>query len=327
MTGRRSGTHWSWLRWLIESNLRQQLGFERNFRLEEKLRSLGTGLYHHNYLFEAGGKSLVLRIGKVERGLRTKREMVTSLRKEAKTLRVLRSRDLPFAVPELLCLVNDESGEIVGLIESAVSGIPLTLLVKGREPDEPLKIIARVAAEVHALSKSEFSHLANHTDSQTHLMTRLNDLPGSLFEEFTEAAIARDWILSQVPDNRSSTLLHGDLLPQNLFYDYSENDQAAVIDWECVQIGDPAYDLAIVTRGMRKPLGVPAGLHKLVQFYNEVGQQKISANAVMAHEILLHLNWLAEAAKARAMNRFGGHGPEHYAAGLGGLLRRARANQ
>jgi aminoglycoside phosphotransferase (APT) family kinase protein len=213
------------LRWLIESNLRQQPGFLRDFWLEEKIRSLGTGLYHRNYLFEASGKSLVLRLGKVERGLRTKREMVTSLRKEAKTLRVLRSLDPPFAVPELLCLVNDESGEIVGLIESAVSGMPLTLLVKGREPDEPLKIIARVAAEVHALSKSEFSHLANHTDRQTHLITRLNGLPGPLFEEFTEAAVARDWILSQLPDNATSTVLHGDLLPQNLFTTVSKTSK------------------------------------------------------------------------------------------------------
>jgi hypothetical protein len=198
MTGRSSGTNWSWLRWLIEFNLRQQPGFQKNFRLEERIRSLGTGLYHRNYLFEASGKCLVLRIGKVERGLRTRREMVTSLRLEAKTLQVLRSLDLPFIVPELVCLVNDESGEIVGLIESAVSGVPLSLLVKGREPEGPLKIIAGVAAELHALAKSEFSHLADHTDSQTHLMVSLNALPGQLFEEFVEAAMARDWILTQL---------------------------------------------------------------------------------------------------------------------------------
>jgi hypothetical protein len=165
------------LRWLIEFNLRQQAGFQRDFRLEEKIRSLGSGLFHKNYLFEASGRYLVLRLGIVRRGLRTRREAVTSLRREDKTLHGLRSFNLPFIVPELICL-----------------------------------------------------------------------------------------------------------------------------DWECAQIGDRAYDLdlAIVTRGIRKPLGVPGGLHRLVQFYNQVAEHKISPNAVVVHEALLHLNWLAEAAEARA---------------------------
>jgi hypothetical protein len=225
MTRRRSGTNWSWLRWLIESNLRQHPGFQGDFRLEEKIQSLGNGLFHKNYLFEASGKHLVLRLGIVDPGLRTRREAVMSLRREAKTLHALCSFNLPFVASELICLVNDESGETVGLIESAVDGMPLSFLAKGREPEESQKIITRI------------------------------------------------------------------------------------------------------TRGVRKPLGVPGGLHRLVQFYNEAAENKISANAVVVHEVMLHLNWLAEAAEARAKKDFGGHGPEHYASFLGGILRRAPAGQ
>ena len=164
-------------------------------------------------------------------------------------------------------------------------------------------------------------------DSQSHVMANLNALPGRLFEEFAEAANARDWILGKLPHDRPSRVLHGDLLPQNLLFADRDNRQAVLLDWECARIGDPAYDLAIVTRGIRKPLGVPNGLHRLVQFYNEVAEHKISPSAVAVHEALLHLNWLAEAAEARARNDFGGHGPEHYADLLGGILRRARAGQ
>jgi aminoglycoside phosphotransferase (APT) family kinase protein len=249
------------------------------------------------------------------------------LRREAKTLRALRPFNLPFQVPELICLVNDESGETVGLIESAVDGMPLSLLVKGRDPGEPLRIIGRVATEVHALAKPEFTHLPRHADSQSHVMANLNALPGPLFEEFAEAANARDWVLGQLPHDRASTLLHGDLLPQNMLFEAWENHQTAVLDWECAKIGDPAYDLAIVTRGIRKRLGVSGGLHQLVEFYNETAESKVSVNAVVIHEVLLHLNWLAEAADAKAKNRFGGHGPEHYANLLGGILRRARVDQ
>jgi aminoglycoside phosphotransferase (APT) family kinase protein len=148
-----------------------------------------------------------------------------------------------------------------------------------------------------------------------------------LFKEFAEAAKARDWILGHLPHDCASTVLHGDLLPQNLLFLDWENHQMAVVDWECAKIGDPAYDLAIVTRGIRKPFGVPGGLHRLVEFYNEAAECKISVNAVEVHEVLLHLNWLAEAAEAKAKNRFGGHGPEHYANLLGGILWRARGNQ
>ena len=61
------------------------------------------------------------------------------------------------------------------------------LLSEGAPPAEPLKIIARVAAALHALSKSEFTHLAQHADGQSHVMANLNALPGRLFEEFAEA--------------------------------------------------------------------------------------------------------------------------------------------
>jgi aminoglycoside phosphotransferase (APT) family kinase protein len=327
MTRRRSGTNWSWLRWLIESNLRRHPGFQKNFRLEEKIRLLGSGLFHKTYLFEASGKHLVLRFGIVERDLQTRRKAATNLRQEAKTLRALRTLDLSFAVPELICLANDESGETVGLIETAVGGMPLSFLTRRGEPEDQLKIIAQVAAAVHALAKSEFTHLDQHADSQAHVMANLKALPDSLFKEFPEAANAQDWILSQLPNDRPSTVLHGDLLPQNLLFEIRENGETAVVDWESAQIGDPAYDLAIVTRGVRKPLGISGGLQRLVQFYNEAAEDKISADAVLLHELLLHLDWLAEAVAACSRNHLGGHGPEHYATALGGIVRRARASQ
>lgn len=327
MTRQRSGTNWSWLRWLIEFNLRRHPDFQKHFRLEEKIEALGSGLFHKNYLFEASGESLVLRVGKVERHLQTREEAITSLRREAKTLDALSSLDLSFAAPELICLANDESGDTVGLIESAVDGMPLSLFTKSREPDGPLKIIAQVAAEIHAVPQSEFSHLDQHADSQSHVLTNLRALPDSLFKEFAEAAIAREWILGQLPDDRSSRVLHGDLLPQNLLFDFQEDGGIGVVDWECARIGDPAYDLAIVTRGARKPLGVPGGVQRLVQFYNEAAEDEISVNAVMVHEMLLHLNWLDEAAKASSNNQLAGHGPEHYATMLGAILRRTRAGQ
>ena len=122
---------------------------------------------------------------------------------------------------------------------------------------------------------------------------------------------------------RTSTVLHGDLLPQNLLFTIPDDREIAVVDWECAQIGDAACDLAIVTRGVRRPLGVANGLQRLVFFYNEAAEQKISPSAVVVHELLLHLHWLAESQTEK--NRPGGHGPEHYSDLLGSILRRTLA--
>ncbi len=293
MARRRARTNWSWLRWLIECNLREQAGFENGFRLQD-IQPLGHGLFHQNYLFEAAGNVLVLRLSKVEPGLQNREESVSRLREEAKTLQALKSFALPFEIPKLV------------------------------EPEFPLKIIAEAAVAVHKLPKSDFTHLTTRADSRAHVIDQLQDLPLSLFEEFEEAAKARDWILDHLPEGQPSTVLHGDLLPQNVLFDHSRDSKVAVIDWECAEIGDPAYDLAIVTRGARKPLGATGGLQRLVEYYNEASAQKISRRAVIVHELLFHLKWMAEAVENRAINRFGGHGPEHYAGLLRSILGRAQ---
>jgi hypothetical protein len=77
-----------------------------------------------------------------------------------------------------------------------------------------------------------------------------------------------------------------------------------------------------MTRGFRKPLGVLNGLHRLVEYYNDEAEDEISVRDVMVHEVLLHLNWLADAMK---QVRSGGSDPKHYANLLGGILRSARA--
>jgi hypothetical protein len=92
MTRRRSGTNWSQLRSLIENSLRrQQLGFQKNLQLEGKIQTLGEGLFHENYIFEAGDRELVLRLAKVERGLQSRTEAIGAVRRESKTLQTLQS--------------------------------------------------------------------------------------------------------------------------------------------------------------------------------------------------------------------------------------------
>ncbi len=85
---------------------------------------------------------------------------------------------------------------------------------------------------------------------------------------------------------------HGDLLGQNLLFD--PDRPIVVLDWERAIIGDPAYDLAIVTRGIRRPFQAPEGLTKLLDAYTEHSDVELRESEVRFHEIALHLRWYAE---------------------------------
>ena len=76
-------------------------------------------------------------------------------------------------------------------------------------------------------------------------------------------------------------LLHGDLLPQNILWDWERN-HLGVVDWEFAKIGDAAYDLAIVTRGRRKLFGSPNGLQQLVTAYRRAGGMPIEPADVIS---------------------------------------------
>ena len=68
-----------------------------------------------------------------------------------------------------------------------------------------------------------------------------------------------------------------------------------LVDWELACIGDPAYDLAIVSRGNRNVHGVKGGINVLVEEYLAFGGRTISVTDVRVHELLLVLRWLEEA--------------------------------
>ena len=90
------------------------------------------------------------------------------------------------------------------------------------------------------------------------------------------------------------------LLPQNLLWDFHNDGRISVIDWECARIGDPAYDLAVMTRGARKPLKETGGLPLLLDFYNAAAGTSLAAHDVRVHELLLHLRGLAESGRDEA---------------------------
>lgn len=325
---------WNWLRSITETSLNDSGKFPGKVNVDGKMEWIESGLYHDNYRFRITGtdlhkewkeKPLMLRIRSQKGPLRSADEAGSYLNREVKTLQQLKNAGFRFQTPELICTVNADSHHPIGLIETWVRGIPLTLYKGSIHHDRIIPTIAEAAVSVHQLETRKFGHLKAFENSKAHILNELSSLAPELFKEYSAALRVKEWILSCLPENRPSVVLHGDLLPQNILCHEARNRwQVALIDWEFAEIGDPASDLAIVTRGDQKLMGIRNGLDLLMESYRHAGGTQLSASDVRIHELLLCLNWLQESAEAEKKGRRHGHGPDHYEQRLKSLSHRAK---
>jgi aminoglycoside phosphotransferase (APT) family kinase protein len=250
-------------------------------------------------------------------------EPLERLMREMETLQVLQTSDFAHPTPTFICVVRDDESKTIGMIETGLPGCSL-----GRYKDRAtLRLVSHVAADIHRIEIERFPHLPRSNSRAEHVKSRLAELDEALFAEFPLSNEVREWIRAHVPSDDRSCVLHGDLLPQNLLCDWPASGQedapVGVVDWEMARVGDPAYDLAIVSRGDRKVLGVRDGLKALVEDYLEFAGQPVSLTDVRVHELLLLMYWLEEARREYQKPVTRGHGPEFYETKLASLFRRA----
>lgn len=212
-------------------------------------------------------------------------------RHEARVLARLAALDLPFRVPEPVGVVDDDGRPL--LVRRYLRGLPLDLRA-GRQLAEPWTIVGAVAAAIHAIRDPALDAvLGGHATWRDHALDRFRSIEG---REGTPSRALHAWAVSQLRPE-PSVVLHGDLLGQNLLLGVGWPD--AVIDWDYATRGDPAYDLAIVTRGARQPFQVAGGLDRLLEAYWQAGgSERVTRTQVQLHEMCLVLD-VARAALAR----------------------------
>ncbi len=234
---------------------------------------------------------------------------------EARLLTRLASLDLPLRVPKILGLLSD--GGRPAIIETAVHGVPLDLRAGRQFGLRPWEIVAQVAATVHTLNGASLSpewKVPGFGTRRDHALASL-----SIFEGRPEPLL-RDihaWALENLPPAEPSVLLHGDLLGQNILL--APGEPLGLIDWEWAQLGDPAYELSIVTRGARRPFQIAGGLDHLLEAY-AVRSSEIKREHVHLYELCMIARWYVESSQ-RERDR--GHPPEEYLNRLAWVFRRA----
>jgi len=233
-------------------------------------------------------------------------------RKEARLLGDLATAGLPFRVPRIFGVYPD-AGHLA-LVRGFERGVELDLRAGRQARVRPWETVATIAAAIHKLTTNTLPWLAprfsTRRDHALAAVAELDDLNEA------EAADARAWMQEHLPAATPSRLLHGDLLGQNILLGLSEPD--AVLDWEYAQFGDPAYDLAIVTRGVRRPFQIEGGLDRLLDANAQAGGADVTRAHVHVHELSLAARWYKD-----ALNGDSRHAPAQQLQFLRSLLRRA----
>lgn len=205
--------------------------------------------------------------------------------RERALLARLRNYSFPFRLPEVIGVSPE--GEHVALVRAYAYGVALDLRA-GRQPAvQPWQVVGEIAASIHAVPGEAVADVVDGTATRNaHARAAL-----AIFEGCNEPEMrdGRDWALAHLPPAEPSVLLHGDLLGQNILL--APERPPTVIDWEYARRGDPAHDLAIVTRGARRPFQIDDGLARLLEAYHRFGGCEIEAGDVHLHELCLIAGW------------------------------------
>jgi aminoglycoside phosphotransferase (APT) family kinase protein len=254
-----------------------------------RMVSLGEGIHYRVFgatcLVEGRDVALVVRVPHRDTG----RALTEAAVRERRLLEHLGRLELPIRVPRPVAEVPVSTG--LAIVQEWIRGVPCELRapVSGGRPWET---VAEAAAAVHAVDPAPLREFLPDADVRSHARSAIDRLRELRIPEARDAAA---WADAHLPPDGPGVLLHGDLLGQNLLL--APDESLGVIDWGMAGLGDPAYDLAIVTRGGRKPFQVEHGLERLLEAYERRAGRTLAPARVHLHELVLCAGFCREEAR------------------------------
>ncbi|HKY40315.1 MAG TPA: aminoglycoside phosphotransferase family protein [Polyangiaceae bacterium] len=174
-------------------------------------------------------------------------ELEGRLAAEAAVLDLLAQHAVPFRVPRPVRVPVPHQ---TATIRTFVPGVELDLRAGRQHGVRPWQIVGELAAAVHQVPlESLHGRVPTFTSREDFALHQVTSLNRGRHHPDVAHAIA--WAAGRQPPSGAPTLIHGDLLGQNILL--APGDAPGLIDWEYCAIADPAYDLAIVTRVLSAP--------------------------------------------------------------------------
>lgn len=207
--------------------------------------------------------------------------------------------DAGICAPEPIFAYDPDDGMGNGYVAAFVGGetMPKTILQSPALAAARARLVGQIGgsfARLHAIDPAKAAFLESRPDSADPIAAQRARLD-SYDEPHPAIELAFRWLERNPPTPRARRLLHGDLRIGNLIVD--ENGLAAILDWECAHLGDPAEDLGwFCVRSWRfgnddKPAGGLGTRRALLDAYEAAGGEKIALDQLRTWEIFGLARW------------------------------------
>ena len=240
------------------------------------------GQSNPTYLIETPSDQFVLRRKPPGKLLKS----AHAVEREYRVLSALADTDVPTPKTYLLC--EDEA--VIG------TAFYLMEFVKGRTFWEPLlphlasgdrqQVYFRACEALAVLHQvdpvevglSEFGRPGNYIERQVSRWTK--QYLASEIEHLPAAHALMAWLPDRIPEQTSSTIVHGDPRLDNMIFHEDQLEVAALLDWELATLGDPLADLGYLLMPYHLPnIGI----------YPGIGDDELRAHAIpSADEMATH---------------------------------------
>jgi aminoglycoside phosphotransferase (APT) family kinase protein len=203
------------------------------------------------------------------------------------------------AAPEPVFVYDAEDGMGDGYVAAFVGGetMPKKILHSPKLALARERLVAQIAsslARLHAIDVAKAAFLEARDDSVDPIRAQRARLD-SYGEPHPAIELALRWLERNRPSGGARRILHGDLRIGNLII--AENGLAAILDWECAHLGDPAEDLGwFCVRSWRfgqndKPAGGIGTRRELLDAYEAAGGRHVDVEEVRYWEVFGLARW------------------------------------
>ena len=225
-----------------------------NTYLEENLASIGRVLDYKQF---KGGQSNPTYLLEAEKGkfvLRRKPpgsllKSAHAVDREYKVLTSLMDTDVPTPKTFLLCEDDKVIGTQFYIMEFSEGVIYWDPLASEAEKDKRKKIFDEMnkgiallhLQDINKIGLNDFGKEGNYIERQISRWTR--QYIDSETEKIDSMHRLIEWLPKKIPDQKYTSIVHGDYRLDNIVIDGS-NNSIAILDWELSTIGDPLADFA-----------------------------------------------------------------------------------